>query len=279
VRRSLLRASGIVVVAVFLLISGCNGLLQTEQREETLTPVPDTPTPASNAIPGVVNGRLAAPFDLTDAHRSWLSGRSYTITERVTVRNGTRSSYERASRVQWAGDDTGGYLATSRERPFSGCEGPDKTVRVERYATSDEVYSNRSRCGRESIGLLRAPDGDPADPRRFVPLEPTSYEFLSGVLPGPTAEEWQVSTARSGSFRLSAPLPGYSAPSFPFIEGEASARNASITLRVTDDGFVSDLRIRYTLVTSESRYTVVRTRTYDTVGETTVTRPEWVPEE
>lgn len=273
--RRLLRVSAIGFVAVLMLISGCNGLLQSEPQE-TLTPVPDTPT---HPIPGVANERLTAPSALADAHRSWLSGQSYTITERIRIRNDTETPYHSVTTVQWPGNITNGYLATNQRHQYPACEGPNQTAQLTQYAMNERVYSKVSECGQERISLLQGEDGDPADSRRFLPLEPTSYELLGTVLHQPDADDWEISNETTGSFRLSAPLSEYSGQQYSFVEGDRSVRNASITLNVTDEGFITDLRIQYTLVTDESRYTVVRTRTYDSVGETTISRPGWVPEE
>lgn len=279
---SVRRIAGPVLLAVLLATAGCSLPLQPapETEADTLTPVPDTPTPEANALPGVAGGQVVKPVELVDAHRDHLSGRSYTVTERLVVRNGTGVTHRGTVRVQWAGGGSERYHSVSRMNPFPDCDGTASVATFRRYSTGDWVYSNDTVCGRERVRQFGNENPGTFDPRQYLPFQPTRHEFLLSLLLPATADERTVEAASGGTYLISAPVPGYATEAYPFRSAkqrgeDVRTENASVVLTVTADGFVSSYRLRHTVVIDGRTYTVVRRGRFQAVGTTTLERPAW----
>jgi len=265
-----------VLLGGLLFIGGCNGILQKEPQD-TLTPVPETPTPESNTIPGVAGGQLAEPFALADAHREWLRNRSYTSIERIYIRKKGEVTHQRTTKIRWAGGEEERYLSTELLTPHPMCEGTNRSIRIDRYAADDRLYINESRCGRTNTRLVRGPDGDPVDPRDYLPIGPTRHEFLLSTLGQLDESRLTISNTSSESFRLSVPVEDYSAEPYP-IEVDGTTTNASVSFLITEDGFISEYQIRYEFKTNQTQYSVTRHGSFTMIGETSIAPPGWLPE-
>jgi hypothetical protein len=279
VARTVRRIAGPVLVAALLVTAGCGQWIGPDRETDALTPVPDTPTPASNAVPGVIGGQVVEPVALADAHRKRLANRSFTVVERVVVSNATGVTHRATRRVRWTGGGTVCYRSRSRFYPFPGCEGERSGARYRGYATDDRVYRNETVCGRHRIRTFGGGSPGRFDPQQYLGFRPTRHEFLLSVLLPATAETWTVESAGNGTYRLSAPVPGYATGAYPFQVGsvDAATENTSVTLTVTPAGLVRSYRLRSTVVVAGRTCEVARRGRFAAVGGTTVERPAWVP--
>jgi hypothetical protein len=270
--------AGPVLVAALLVTAGCGQWFGPERETDALTPVPDTPSPASNTVPGVAGGQVVEPVALADAHRVRLSNRSFTVVERVVVRNATGVTHRATRRVRWAGGGTARYRSRSRVDPFPGCDGERSAARYRDFATGDRVHRNETVCGRQRRMTFDGGSPGNFDPQQYLGFRPTRHEFLLSVLLPATADAWTVRPAANGGYRHSASVPGYATGAYPFRVGDvdATTENASVSLTVTPAGLVRSYRLRSTVVVDGRPYTVVRRGRFEAVGETTVERPAWV---
>jgi hypothetical protein len=264
-------AAAIAVVALVLL-AGCGAGIDDLQTRSAFG-VNDSEYTAREAVR---NGSVLAfdadrdhapdPDVLLDGHRAALAGRSYTLetTESVTRPDGT-TAFREAATIRVASDHSV-YEATTIAKPSDGPRGT-----VDRYANGTHVWE-RQAIGNETTVDLRTSAGRPVPP---------SAVNRTGR---PTITAGLYETNVTDVVRATDALDGVDEPVYRIRATESSTpastvENVSLTLTVTASGRV--LEYEYVRVRQTDTGATVTVRTsieYRTVDETTVRRPDWVPE-
>jgi hypothetical protein len=264
-------AAGLAVVALVLL-AGCGAVTDAPQTRSPFA-VNDSEYTAREAVG---NGSVLAfdadrdhapdPDALLDGHRAALAERSYTLeaTESVTRRDGT-TAFREATTVRVASDHSV-YEVTTIAKASDGPRGT-----VDRYANGTHVWE-RQAIGNETTVGLRTSTGRPVPPSAVngtgsrIIMEGLSRTNVTSVVRVTDAPE----RVDEPVYRIRATEP--STPS-------ATVENVSLTLTVTEPGRV--LEYEYVRVRRNDTGATVTVRTaieYESVGGTTVRRPNWVPE-
>lgn len=251
-RRALVQVS---LLAAMLVLAGCGGVL--DGSPATVTPVSSNESVPGVSATGIEAGELAA------SHDTVLSETNYTVrvSERITqdgelLRNATRhrqvdtgASRYHLTRVQ----RTNEFPSSSRAPRVSYWY--DGTTVVEQIGFGATSRYNRYRT---------SPPG---------PLfDPTSHEGIARTL-----SSFQLRrvnrTGETSTFESTAFTAPATAPTPSFV---GTARNASLTVRLSDSGYVQSYRYEYdaNATTGESIRTV-RVVRFTAVGETTVQQPTW----
>ena len=260
--------AGVVVVAVLVVLAGCNGVVQSGTSEdtprETLTPAPvatppETATPRPATFDWLVDGERVRMDRLLDRHTGYLSERSFvlrttrstaggdgsvgTFDRRVVVANG--STYSR--RV--AGSRTNGVEVTYVDPGgiYRRVEAPNGSTRV----TAED---GRAASARARFALLVGSNADlllATDEPRHTTVERQGTRYL------------QLFSTRAPEY-LAAVYGGYNVTDF------------SVTVWVHPAGYIRTVVAEFTLVDGADRVEVTERRAYRDVGATTLDRPEWV---
>lgn len=255
------------LVALAVFAAGCSGALGGGTPSATVTPAPvpsATATPTS-PLPGVTDGRLADPWALASAHRSALSGTSYTRTrvERLVVGNATRWTIASRTRVAPDGRAHTVIVPEGPARPPTVLSG---TTRIERYVGESATWVAVRRHGERRV--TRYPQG-------FAISRPQLYPVLASVRVRVAGRERMRAGVR---YRLA----GAGVRDEGLLRTAAGHREAvepRLSATVTPRGVVRAYEFTYRVATPPS--TAPRRFVHEfrirKVGETSVSEPGWVP--
>jgi hypothetical protein len=269
-RRSSLRV-GTVLVAVLVVLAGCNGLVPGEPGSEstpreTLTAVPlgtpaETPTatPQSATFDWFVDNGTVDMDALLVRHTETLGDQSFVLvwSRRASGGNGTVGENFR-HRIAVENDTT-----YSRRETGTYTDGVDET-----YIDPSGVY-RRVEAANGSVRTTAFPGSATGARTRFALLAGSVAELRfdpDGARLG-TAERdgvryFQLYSTKPPEYLVS-------------IYENYEFRNFSSTIWVHPDGYVRTVQFEFTLVRDGKRIEVRERYTYTDVGETTLERPAW----
>lgn len=280
--------TGVVAVALLVVLAGCNAPLLPGGDGSTPTPSPASTPTATATTPGTTapdpaDAGLSAsgvedPLALTAAHEARLANTSYTLTGTTTVRaadgtvlvrnNRTVEVAAGGERFAWDGTSevapgTPAWLNRSFrrlpvERAFS--DGNTTTAVVVDFDGERRVHqsSDRGTGGTNWVG------------RDFTGATLTRWAFL-GVDTRVVDVERVDGTVRYHLAATDGPQNLTVSP-----RDDHPAELASLTAEVDRTGVVRALVIQYVVERDGERYGVTTTLTVTDVGETTVERPGWL---
>lgn len=269
-----------VVLAVAVVIAGCNGLAPggDETPTSTLTPaaVPTdepTSTPVPRLAPGLTSRGVADPFALGEAHVATLDGISYSMQENlsVTYRNGT--SYRRlGSTAQLAANDSRYYVShNSFAETYS--EGP---VTNSFWSNGSQIIRAQTINGSTAYSVPRGADRERRSPEQLG-YSPTNreqiYTLFGSVETRVTDREQRDGTA---VYRVEA-TDVTNPATFESAKWQ-TPENLTLVADVDSRGLVSEYRVHYTATLGGSPVDVNRRVRYTDLGNTTVERPPWYDE-
>lgn len=262
-----------LVLALFILLSGCNGLTDVSPPG---TPAPVPPDEAGHP-PGVDDSDVYSPKQLATAHYDELTERSYTREENWTSRldNGTVRAHHRTvgRATGWEGDfHSITTYAPPREHPIAVSD-IASPVRSEMYVEGDRLYYRVVNRTVTRTGSIPRPPGDSP---RLLTFYLQSFDLQ---VANHTERDGTTSTVLK-STNLTDPFFLHRAESLP---SEAEVQKGRFRAVVDSSGLVHEYEVRYTAVLSEDagpmpETEVVWVRTsvrFSNLGTTTVSRPEW----
>ncbi|WP_247009931.1 DUF7537 family lipoprotein [Halorientalis litorea] len=257
-----LRSLGVVALACCLVLAGCNAI-ESGGGTPTVTPAP-VPTD-ERAVPA---GGAAGSSTLATRHATVLAATNYTVVTREYIAAGNRTLRVDRNRREVARGGTAYSL--QRERKVNAARTATVAPRVaywyngtlavaRTWATEETSYH----VAPNATGPLVTPSERATLARFSAVFELTAFEVTTGTDEGGTV-------LRSTRVKNPAAVPHAS-----FVE---RPRNASVVVRVTEAGHVSEYRYTYegTVVGMNTSVRVVRQTRFVAVGETDVTAPEWV---
>jgi hypothetical protein len=279
------RAVAVVVLAV---TAGCNAFGPTpdvgaDAPAATVTPVPvDSPTPNASARsttlapralpPGVSQNGSVAVDSLAFAHRDAVADRSYTLRIRYNVT--TLDSQRDALEVR--------VNSTARDAHARSFERYDRTIRVAnetRYLDVKDSTDQTRRTFVDSDGThvrVERPNQTVGYRHANTPVEAGYFTFLvtDWLRTHLSLSSAQVTSVDRGGERLyrlytTEPPRGLRA-------ADQSVGNVSVTAYVAPTGLVRGFYAEYDQHVDGVHRRVRLRVTYRTVGETTVTEPDWV---
>lgn len=266
------------LVAVLVLLAGCNGFAGTETR--TTASVTPAPVPSSpDYPPGVTENGVVDASRLASAHARAVSNQSYTLRSNRTVRytNGTIRSRLTVS-VQLAANrsylvharTTGDRAPTFLGRPpanatfwsngsqyvraytingettYNSFEPPDQFIATWRYWVSTAAFG-----GEGSFAQQKYEQTFSSVDTRITRVDSPRNETLFRVVGRPTGDP-------------------------QFLPADISrVRNLTVVSLVTSAGLVRSYRVQYVGVVNGERVRVRWTVDYSRVGSTTIERPSW----
>lgn len=261
-----------LTVCLLTVLAGCGGLGGTFGED-----TPDR-TPFSAPVqypPGVSESGSVDAYDLLSSHADGLEGRSVTVRHRVVQRFVDGGS---AGEVRYRSESVGRYGETPRHwyvvREVSGTNVPvfggesgrvrlwsNRTVSV-RSVTVNDTTSYEGRAP------TRAVDRAGFD-RLFTLISALDPEFVERQERNGT-ETFLLRAERTT-------LPGDGVLGGTVASSSLSdPRNASLSVRVTDDGVVRSYDLTYVATAGNRTVEVVESVQFEGVGSTTVPRPAWV---
>lgn len=251
-----------VAVAALAVLAGCpatGGTTGGDAPTDTVTPAP-LPTTAPPAPPGVSAERVD-PTTLAAAHADALATTSYTlrVERRVDGPNGS-AVFEQVREVAAGGETYAGrygYVNVTIDVPMA-------RQSVAYWTGGDGYATVHSRLGRP-VSYGWATSGEPI---RDVDHSAT-LERVLGAVDLRVVDRSATAVVLAG--RIGGPVSGLPRP--PFVTG---VRNATVTLRATHAGLVTDWRYGYEARFLERPVRVSYEGTVTEVGTTTVERPDWV---
>ena len=263
--------AGAVLVAVLVVLAGCNGLVpagpdQESTPRETLTAVPlgtpaETPTatPQPTTFDWFVDNGSVDMDALLVRHTRTLANRSFVLfwTRRASGGSGTVGENFR-NRIAVQNDST-----YSRRETGTFTDGVDET-----YIDPSGVY-RRVEAENGTVRTTAFPGRATGARTRFALLAGSVAELRFDP------EGARIGTAESDGVRYlrlySTQPPEY----LVSIYQDYEFRNFSSTIWVHPDGYVRTVQFEFTLVRDSQRIAVSERYTYDGVGETTLERPDW----
>ncbi|MFT4889392.1 MAG: hypothetical protein ACI9YT_000301 [Halobacteriales archaeon] len=287
-----------VLVALLIVLAGCNAFGVTDSPPESATSVPTVrPTPteapdspstsageetttgtavAGSYPPGVSGDGISAPFSLASAHEGAIDNRSYTVRTAYEIRyhNGTVYAGDRVAATVGPGDDSYQYRRYRYRRSVYGkatgvLGATNGTIHL--YANGSVVF-RRIVAGTNATEpfVVRDVNGDPVPPHDVFPLAPydrigTAFSRLSNV---------SVERVNDSTYRVRATE---SATESVRIRG-FPIRNVSLetfTATITANGLVRKYRYRRRGTVEGHAVTVTKRYRYADVGNTTVEAPPW----
>jgi hypothetical protein len=270
-RRRASANAGAVLVAVLVVLAGCNGLVpagsdQESTPRETLTAVPlETPAETPTATP------QSARFD-------WFVDNCSVDMDALLVRH-TRTLANRSFVLFWHRRATGG----------SGTVGENFRNRI--VVRNDSTYSRRQtgtftdgvdETYIDPSGIYRRVEAENGSVRTTAfPGRASGARTRFALLAGSVAElrfnpnGARIGTAEHGGTRYlrlySTEPPEY----LVSIYQDYEFQNFSSTIWVHPDGYIRTVQFEFTLVNDSQRIAVSERYTYGGVGETTLERPDW----
>lgn len=251
-----------VAVVALLLTAGCNAFVDADAAQrETVTPAPvptPTATAATAAPPGVTTDGLDNVALLSAAHRQRLNGTTYTLNERYSQYSTGRNDTSSVRRAETVTVESATRYRDELTRVTTDANGSLARYEQSTYADGTRWYERRDN------GTVERQRGELRFGRDKYAYRTAFYLNRYAVV---ARSSTSVST-RNGSrvYRVRG-----SGGELPTTERLTAYR---IELLVEPDGLVRRFSVRYR---TDDR--VVRYRFwYEHVGETAVTRPEWVNE-
>jgi hypothetical protein len=262
---------GVAVVAVLVVLAGCNGLVPgstetTETPQETLTPVPfETPANTPTATP------RPATFD-------WLVDNAsvdlQTLFERHTATLGNRScTFHQRRRTSGAvGAIAAEYdyrVAVANDTTYTRRETTDRSDGVVQVFIDPSGVYRRVEAANGSAQTTAVRGGAANARQRFAVLTGSivGLLFVTEDARTDTTERGGVSYARL----FSRTPPEY----LVSIYDDYNMTDFSATVWVHPDGYVRTFHYEFTLVNGSQRVQVDERYFYTDVGNTTVDRPDW----
>ncbi|QPV62036.1 hypothetical protein I7X12_14945 [Halosimplex litoreum] len=265
----------LVAVALVVVLAGCSvfagGGQPTPAQTVTPAPVPDlgptdTPPPATprerlGAFPAISAEGDINVSGLFTAHIAYLSDHSYTLEWNRRTAGGSGPIAREYDRRIAVGAD-GSFLVRNAD------EGTNTTVT---YGDRDGAY--RRVEGSNGADAEPVPAGltDPVGQRY---AETVSFEILTFLNEGYDSVEVVTRNGRPYARVVSDNVP----PQIPETYSAYAVHDFAATLWIAPEGYVSAVHYEFDLRNIDERIAVEWRYTYDRVGETTVDRPEWVPE-
>jgi hypothetical protein len=270
-RRRSSASVGAVLVAVLVVLAGCNGFVpggsdSESTPQETLTAVPlGTPAETPTATPQpatfdwfVDNGSVDMDTLLV-RHTRTLGNRSFVLvwSRRATGGSGTVGENFR-NRIAVQNDST-----YSRRETGTFTDGADET-----YIDPSGVY-RRVEAENGSVRTSAFPGSATGARTRFALLAGSVAELRfdpdgsrTGIVERGGTRYFQLYSTEPPEYLVS-------------IYQDYEFQNFSSTIWVHADGYVQTIQFGFTLVDDDQRITVTERYTYSDVGETTLERPDW----
>lgn len=250
-----------------MLVAGCSGAVTDGTPTSSVTPVdiPDTARTPST-IPGVTDGILVDPAVLAEAHRSELDDEGYTRVWSERSTSGDDLRWEMTARVRI---DTSGQTYTTLE-----IQGPNSPATVPREATRVEKYTED---GNAWTAVWRDDSLTVFPERNRLALGGTD---IAQVLAAVNLRVFSQERRKEGvRFRLRGTESSNETAleaATPFHDPVKPRLDATVTPRGVVQSYVFTYALANPPYISEQRFT--RSFRIEAVGETTVSRPDWVPE-
>jgi hypothetical protein len=265
-------SAGAVLVAVLVVLAGCNGFVpggsdSASTPRETLTAVPlgtpaETPTatPQPTTFDWFVDNGSVDMDALLVRHTRTLGNRSFVLvwSRRATGGSGTVGENFR-NRIAVQNDST-----YSRREMGTFTDGIDET-----YIDPSGVY-RRVEAANGSVRTTAFPGRATGARTRFALLAGSVAELRFnprgsriGVVERGGTQYFQLYSTEPPEYLVS-------------IYQDYEFQNFSSTIWVHSDGYVRTVQFGFTLVDDDGqRITVTERYTYTDVGETTLERPDW----
>lgn len=253
--RDVLRWTG--VVCLIVLLAGCNGLsASTPDRVSTTQTVTPAPVPEERSRPllrtAVSTNGTVDPKRLAQTHKAVLANRSYTLTY---IRN------ETANRPSAVARNTTNRIQVGRQATQVEVSGLRELRDRQRYFTDSAGYEYVAAFNRTR--RLETTRSD---------IEPTlATELIKVHLPGQSRQQTTITESDQRYLRVHVPKTA------EIYAGDRYISDYTVTAYVHPSGYVRSMRVNYT-DTSRGVDISLRFR-YTAVGETSVKRPAWVPED
>lgn len=271
-----MRAVG-VVVAIAVLLAGCNSIAPAPQATPTTTPAP-IPTPEHHPAwfaPGVTSENVDG-VALAAAHASHLKNRSYTMTVNRTVRyaNGSLRSQVVTQ------------IRLSRDRSYQvsiHVAGQHATRVIGRPPAHAEFWSNGSlyirKYSRENETVYNTfrPAGGAGTWRfwvHFFVLEGPAREDIAAIFEATDARVVDRGTV-DGHRRVHLAAEGHESTEFVDIDEARAVGDVEVRAVVDERGFLTNYRVAYTATIDGDPVVVDRTVRYQDIGNTSADRPQW----
>jgi hypothetical protein len=254
------RSVRLVLVVVVVFSVGCVGLFEGSESAETLTPAP-VPTTQPAPAPGVAGDAAVDGTQLVAANDRRLNSTSYRFVRTVSV-DGTNSSIviDRVRRVQANG--------IGRERLSANGSGLlTPTVRNWTLWNDGDVVWRRANLtnGRTVTNSVPTGDDGPFDAGRDLAattFDTEGYRIVARTPRGVVLES-------TGAFNLTDRV---------FPTGIGPPRNETARAVVTERGVIRNLTVTYRGDFYGEQVRVRISQRVTGLGNTTATRPAWVPE-
>lgn len=253
------RLSHSVALAALVVLAGCAGFGGSDPSiEESVTAAP-VPTDGAEFPPGI-SARGVVVEVVTETHERRLNETNYTFLsqQRVVGANGTMWVTNRTEKVA---NDRGTYSGRIDHRviefPLGRFAAPIE------YWGNESVYASRRILSERTsfYGWSRIDESERFT--SFPLIERTLAATRLSVVDRPDGVALVGSSLRDPD-RL---------PSPPYLR---NPRNVSLTVRITDEGAITNWRLAYDATLVNETVRVTRAARLSDVGSTTVRRPDWV---
>jgi hypothetical protein len=268
-------ARSTLLVVTCLLLAGCGGVSTgggpAAAPTETVTPAPLPTETASETEPTPPVGTpvdRATLASLPADHAASLSNRSYTVVERRVVLDKSGALYDRTEtlRVAPTADDVRYRYERTRIADPS-YPGPQGIETLSLYHDGNRTAFRDEDDGGVRYGVVEGPF-------RFGPgSDHTGAAYLEDLLGA--FGRWTVASVDDGRVVRGTGLVDDTRLDLDRRLG--SPGDASVSVRVTDDGRVSRLHLEYAAILNGRRVTVRVDRQYTAVSSTAVPQPAWLP--
>lgn len=283
----------VLVLALALVLAGCNGFVSGDDTPtETVTPVAvptdeATPTPTPQLAPGLERSGVTDPFALGEAHAAALDNRSFTIHSETTIRFSNGSLYRH--------EESSGRLAANRSRYDVSANVSGLTpirnaswYSVEAWSDGSQVFTAQRIDENTSYDVQHGLDGSPTSPSEgyngFFRFDPDTGQGVYTLF-GATETRFVGETRRNGNQFYQVTATNVTDPN-AFVEwGTTDLRYPSLRALVAPNGLVREYRLDYTATLdgrgvngTERTVQVDHWLSYTDIGNTTVERPPWYDE-
>jgi hypothetical protein len=262
-------------VVACLLLAGCGGVSTgggpALSPTETVTPAPlptETASVGSPTPPAGTPVDRAALTSLPADHAASLSNRSYTVVERRVVLDESGALYDRTETLRVAPTADGARYRYERTRIADpSYPGPQGIETLSLYHAGNRTAFRDEDDGGVRYGVVEGPFrfGPGPDHTGAASLEDLLNAFGS----------WTVAPVEDGRVVRGRGLVDETRLDLDRRLG--SPGDASVSVRVIDEGRVSRLHLEYAAILNDRRVMVRVDRQYTAVGSTAVPEPAWLP--
>jgi hypothetical protein len=254
-----------VVVFAVVVTAGCSSLAGDDGAtadSSTVTAVPiQTPqsTPAPSTVaPGLATDRIVDYTALVENHGRVINGTAHTYRRNVTRRYANGTVWRTYSTVV---ERNGSTLRYRYNWTTAASTGSGQVI--DRWTSGDRTYVARTDGNRTTYAVENATaGGGPVLGTRsgYAASLPQFLQRLEVTVAG--------TESRNGQrlYRLETPEPKALPPS----------RNVTFVGYVTPDGVFTEYRLTYDVVRRDTSIGVTVAASFEGIGSTTVSRPEWV---